>query len=96
MLKLINSVLLYLHFLFLFKEIQEFCGERTYKLKENHPYYDQVQGQLFVSNKLACDFVVWTPKDFVIVRIPQDIVWQSNILVLTYFYFHKFVPHLQQ
>lgn len=77
-------------------EIQEFCGERTYKLKENHPYYDQVQGQLFVSNKLACDFVVWTPKDFVIVRIPQDIVWQSNILVLTYFYFHKFVPHLQQ
>nr|XP_022286235.1 uncharacterized protein LOC111099145 [Crassostrea virginica] len=77
-------------------EIQEFRGERIYKLKESHPYYDQVQGQLFVTNKHACDFVVWTPKDIAIVRIPQDLVWQRNISVLTDFYFHKFMPHLQQ
>ena len=92
-----RSVFYYLCiYLFSFKEIQEFRGERIYKLKESHPYYDQVQGQLFVTNKHACDFVVWTPKDIAIVRIPQDLVWQRNISVLTDFYFHKFMPHLQQ
>ena len=92
-----RSVFYYLCiYLFSFKEIQEFRGERIYKLKESHPYYDQVQGQLFVTNKHACDFVVWTPKDFAIVRIPQDLVWQRNMSVLTDFYFHKFMPHLQQ
>ncbi|XP_022304500.2 uncharacterized protein LOC111111673 [Crassostrea virginica] len=77
-------------------ETQAFCGEETYRLKETHPYFDQVQGQLYITGKSACDFMVWTPKDCTIIRITQDPDWQPNISVLTDFYFSKFVPYLQQ
>ena len=55
-------------------ETQEFCGEETYRLKETHPYFDQVQGQLYM---------VRTPKDSTIIRETQDPDWQPNISVLT-------------
>jgi YqaJ-like viral recombinase domain len=32
------------------------------ELKRNDNYYYQVQGQLRVTNKLSCYFIVWTPK----------------------------------
>lgn len=38
-------------------------------LKKNHQYYSQVQTQLFVTDSAYCDFVVWTLKDCVILRI---------------------------
>jgi len=31
-------------------------------LKKNHSYYFQVQGQLHITNRKYCYFVVWTPK----------------------------------
>nr|XP_022342677.1 uncharacterized protein LOC111136257 [Crassostrea virginica] len=77
-------------------ETQAFCGEETYRLNETHPYFDQVQGQLYITGKSACDFMVWTPKDCTIIRITQDPDWQPNISVLTDCYFSKFVPYLQQ
>lgn len=44
---------------FHFKDIQQDCGESTFGLNENHPYYDQMQGQLFFfTKKHACDFVL--------------------------------------
>lgn len=77
-------------------EFQEFHGVKSYKLRENHQYHDQVQGQLHITGKSACDFMVWTPKDCAIVRITKQLSWEDNISVLTDFYFDKFVPHLQQ
>ncbi|XP_052691242.1 uncharacterized protein LOC128169115 [Crassostrea angulata] len=77
-------------------EFQEFLGVKSYKLRENHQYHDQVQGQLHITGKSACDFMVWTPKDCAIVRITKQLSWEDNISVLTDFYFEKFVPHLQQ
>lgn len=77
-------------------EFQEFRGVKSYKLRENHQYYDQVQGQLHITGKSVCDFMVWTPKDCAIVRITKQLSWESNISVLTDFYFDKFVPYLQQ
>ena len=38
-------------------------------LKKGHPYYTQVQTQIFVTDSKYCDFVVWTLKDCAILRI---------------------------
>lgn len=71
-------------------------GVKSYKLRENHQYHDQVQGQLHITGKSVCDFMVWTPKDCAIVRITKQLSWEDNISALTDFYFDKCVPHLQQ
>lgn len=31
-------------------------------LKKNHNYFFQIQGQLHITKKLYCYFVIWTPK----------------------------------
>lgn len=77
-------------------EYQTYEGRQFYKLKEDHRYYDQVQGQLHILNRSACDFVVWTTKDIAIVRIIQDSNWTQNISKLIDFYFHKIIPHIVQ
>ncbi|XP_062610659.1 uncharacterized protein LOC134272440 [Saccostrea cucullata] len=77
-------------------EVQDFNGVKSFKLRENHQYYDRVQGQLHITGKSLCDFMVWTPKDCAIVRINKDINWEINISVLTDVYFCKFLPYLQQ
>ena len=41
-------------------------------LKSSHAYYYQVQHQLEVTEKTWVDFVVWTPEEMFIQRIPRD------------------------
>ncbi|KAK3084841.1 hypothetical protein FSP39_020013 [Pinctada imbricata] len=79
-----------------FSEIQTHNGKASYRLKQDHHYYDQVQGQLHILNKSACDFVVWTTKDIAIVRILQDAMWTPNMEKLDDFYFSKLLPIIQQ
>lgn len=38
------------------------------KLKTTHSYYFQVQGQLEISERNYCYFVVWTPKGIVLIN----------------------------
>lgn len=38
------------------------------KLKTTHNYYFQVQGQLEISERTYCYFVVWTPKGMVLIN----------------------------
>ena len=38
-------------------------------LKQNHDYYYQVQGQMAITGVHTCDFVVWTPSDFLVLTI---------------------------
>lgn len=64
------------------------------RLKENHKYYHQVQGQLYLTNTLCCDFIVWTLKDFQVVRIVRSDQWKDNIGKLIALYFDVFVPSL--
>ena len=40
--------------------VQNIDGE--YKLKQKHNYYYQVQGQMHITNRKWCDFVVWNPQ----------------------------------
>jgi len=52
-----------------------FCILRTpdgLMLNSNHQYYYQVQLQLILCEVIYCDFVVWTPKGIVNVRIQPD------------------------
>lgn len=36
------------------------------KLKTSHDYYYQVQGQLHITERQYCYFIVWTPKGVVL------------------------------
>uniref|UniRef100_A0A224Z0X7 Inhibitor of growth protein 3 n=1 Tax=Rhipicephalus zambeziensis TaxID=60191 RepID=A0A224Z0X7_9ACAR len=46
--------------------------EGELQIKKGHPYYTQVQVQLFVCQREYCDFLVWTPSDFHVERIHVD------------------------
>lgn len=42
------------------------------KLKKSHPYYYQIQTQMAITERLWCDFVIWTPKGFHVEKISYD------------------------
>jgi len=44
----------------------------TMMLNQPHDYYYQVQGQMAIGNKKYCDFVCWTTKGHLIIRIQYD------------------------
>ena len=45
----------------------------TFKLKDGHAYYYQVQAQMKLAGASYCDFAVWSPDKFVVLRIdPAD------------------------
>ena len=49
------------------------------RLKTDHDYYYQVQGQLMCSDRKLCDFVVYTTKDIKIIRIQRNEMFISNM-----------------
>ena len=60
-----------------------FCElkDNKLRLKQSHYYYCQVQGQMAVSGRLWCDFVIYTPKDISIERINFDSdFWNKHLL----------------
>ena len=44
-------------------------GRQIVELKHNHPYFAQVQGQLAITERSWCDFVVYTKKGISVERI---------------------------
>ena len=59
----------------------------------SHAYYTQVQGQLLITGKEYCDFVVWTPKGIIIDRVYQDSNFTEKLLrKLTSFYVEFMIP----
>lgn len=64
-------------------------------LKENHDYWHQIQGQLFLTGTQCCDLAVWTPKDLQIIRIVKEDLWASNIALMMEFYFTKFITSFE-
>ena len=71
-----------------------------YQLKKGHNYYYQIQGQLQITCRQWCDFVVWTPSatvdDLVVQRIYSDEgVWKNTIYPRLYrFYMGSMLPEL--
>ena len=63
------------------------------KLKKNHVYYDQVQGQMAITGTKWCDFVVYTKKGLSIERIQFDEEhWKKMCAILNTTYFRYFLP----
>ena len=64
-----------------------FCLQYTddqYELKKWNSYYYQIQGQLHITHRNCCDFVVWTPSEaidnlFVEQIYYDDSLWSNTI-----------------
>lgn len=64
-------------------------------LKTDHSYYFQVQMQIFVSNLLYCDFIVWSPSIFFKQRIyPNWEFWHKNSEIAIKYHAEIIMPEL--
>ncbi|KAL9967600.1 hypothetical protein ACROYT_G025862 [Oculina patagonica] len=74
------------------KFFMEQTGVADCKLKEDHPYYAQVQGQMAVTGAQWCDFIVYTSKGIYVQRIPFDPVFWAQLQQKLYsYYFDHFI-----
>jgi len=65
----------------------ERAGEdNSLMLKKSHVYWHQVQGQLHITKREYCYFVVWTTKQTTILTIKIDSEWECNLHLLRDFY----------
>ena len=65
-------------------------------LKTTHKYYYQIQGQLYITGRPWCDFVVWTPSYTSVERIWFDTtLWSQKMYPrLREFYMNSLLPEL--
>ena len=65
-------------------DLPQFCltkgQDGSLHLKHNHAYYYQCQLQLYVTQRLYCDFVVWTEGNLHIERISKDEAFLKDII----------------
>ena len=62
-----------------------------FKLNSEHQYYFQVQMQLALCEVSYCDFVIWTPKEMITIRIQPDQVFFIEIKQQLQCFFQKCV-----
>ena len=66
-----------------------------YILDKGHKYYAQVQHEMFLLDTSYCDFIVWTPVDFIYFRIERDtIFWDKMVEKVTMFWDQVVLPEL--
>lgn len=77
-----------------FKFLGEIDGVLT--LKRSHGYFDQVQGQMYITKRSLCYFVTYTFQDLQIIKVPVDLDYCENSLFpkLNLFYTKTFLPFL--
>lgn len=64
-------------------------------LKKDHPYYSQVQGQMALTKRKWCDFIVYTEKGISIERIDFDeVFWKELSQKLINFYDNCLAPEI--
>ena len=65
-------------------------------LKKAHSYYDQVQGQLFITKRSTCIFIVYTKVDLRTIRVDLDIEYCETCLIpkLKLFYEKFFLEYI--
>ena len=74
------------------KFFMEQIGACKCKLKEDHQYYAQVQGQMAVTGARWCDFIVYTSKGIYVQRILFDpVFWAELEQKLFSYYFEHFI-----
>ena len=63
-----------------------------FQLKRNHSYYCQVQGQMAITGRTWCDFVVYTTKGIAVERITFDkLFWENELLPKLVDFFDNYV-----
>lgn len=69
--------------------------ENQTRLKRNHSYYYQIQGQLAITGRKWCDFFIWTLKGHSVERIHFDEeIWKSMCSKLKKFYVRAVIPEM--
>jgi len=63
-------------------------------VNKQHPYWDQIQGQLYLTNRKLCYLVIWTPMQSIITEVQKDDEWESNLGILESFFIQKYIPYL--
>ena len=63
-------------------------------LKENHDYYHQVQGQLYLSGRTTCTVAFWTPANMLLVPVTKDPAWAPKLHLLRNFYQNQLLPKM--
>lgn len=61
------------------------------RLRTDHSYYYQVQLQMFVTQRKYCDFVLWTVREFVMLRVYYDSEFSSAMAQRCQLYFERVV-----
>ena len=70
----------------------EKINDSEWRLKRQHEYYAQMQGQMGVTWSKWCDFIVYTSKGLYVERIPFDSdYWQNLKTELLNYYFTHFI-----
>lgn len=66
------------------------------KLKTCHKYYAQIQGQMYVTKRKRCYFVVYTLLDMLVINVNYDKLFVESVLLprLDDFYKTHFRPYL--
>lgn len=76
----------------------KFCNKddsNKIKLKRNHSFYYQIQGQLQITGRKYCIFILWTLKGLLYEKIEKDDdFWKSIFSKLKDFYFKCILPEL--
>ena len=64
------------------KNDKNFAIDSSKNAKKHHPYFAQMQGQMFLLGVRFCDFLVWTrvENDYLLVRIERDEHFISEII----------------
>ena len=67
----------------------------AHRLITSHKYYTQVQGQLLITEKVYCDFIVWIPHGMKTQRIYQNFNFSEKLVrKLTNFYVGNMLPEI--
>lgn len=68
----------------------EKINDKECRLKRDHAYYAQVQGQMGITGSKWCDFIVYTSKGLYVERIAFDPDYWKNLQteLLTYYFLH--------
>ncbi|KAL4702617.1 hypothetical protein ACJJTC_016093 [Scirpophaga incertulas] len=75
----------------------DFCTfkDNTLKLKRNHNYYYQIQGQLHITGRNISFFILWSPRSLLYERFKRDgAFWQKMEPILELFYLDCLLPDI--
>ena len=66
-----------------------------YSLITSHKYYHQLQGNIYLTQRAWCDFVIWTPRLMYCIRIARDTHWEENIGLMQLYFVEWVLPRLR-